>query len=40
LTKPSAGWLGILQITGFTENPTGVKFRYILVQKSGSQTPQ
>jgi hypothetical protein len=40
LTKTSAGWLGILQITGFAENPPSVKFRSILMQKSGSQTPQ
>jgi hypothetical protein len=40
LTKTSADRLGILQITGFTENPPAVKFRYILVQKSESQTPQ
>jgi hypothetical protein len=40
LTETSAGWLGILQITGFTDNPPGMKFRYILVQKSESQTPQ
>jgi serine/threonine protein kinase len=30
--KTGAGRLGILQITGFTENPRGVKIRYKLVQ--------
>ena len=32
------GGTGILQITGFTENPRGVKLRYKLVQKSSAQT--
>ena len=35
----SAGQLGLLQITGFTENPRGMKIRYKLVQKSISQLP-
>jgi len=32
--KTGAGSLGILQITGLTENPSGVKIRYKLVQNS------
>jgi hypothetical protein len=32
------GGLGLLQITGFTENPRGVKLRYKLVQDPASQT--
>ena len=31
------GQTGVLQITGFTENPRGVKIRYKLVQNSASQ---
>ena len=38
LFKTREGSLGILQITGFTENPRGVKIRYKLVQPTGSQT--
>jgi serine/threonine protein kinase/LysM repeat protein len=36
LFKTREGGLGILQITGFTENPRGVKIRYKLVQNDGS----
>jgi hypothetical protein len=32
--KTREGGMGILQITGFTENPPGVKIRYKLVQQS------
>jgi hypothetical protein len=31
------GLKGILQITGFTENPRGVKIRYKLVQNGGGK---
>ncbi len=37
------GKIGLLQITGFTENPHGVKIRYKLVQRmpdTGTQDPQ
>ena len=30
--KTGSGGMGILQITGFTENPRGVKIRYKLVE--------
>ena len=33
--QTSTGGLGLLQVTGFTENPLGLKIRYKLVQKSG-----
>jgi hypothetical protein len=33
--KTREGGMGILQITGFTENPRGVKLRYKLVQAGG-----
>ena len=33
------GGMGIFQITGFTENPRGVKIRYKLVQDSASTKP-
>ena len=33
--QTSNGTMGLLQITGFTENPRGVKIRYKLVQTSG-----
>jgi hypothetical protein len=36
LFKSREGGVGILQITGFTENPRGVKIRYKLVQSSKS----
>jgi hypothetical protein len=36
--KTREGGMGILQITGFTENPRGVKIRYKLVQPRGSVT--
>jgi hypothetical protein len=32
LIRTRAGRYGLLQITGFTENPRGVKLRYKLVQ--------
>ena len=32
LFKTSEGGMGLLQITGFTDNPPGVKLRYKLVQ--------
>ncbi len=38
LFKTSEGGIGILQITGFTENPRGVQLRYKLV-KSASNDP-
>jgi tRNA A-37 threonylcarbamoyl transferase component Bud32 len=34
--QTSAGGVGVLQITGFTENPRGVKIRYKLVQDAKS----
>jgi serine/threonine protein kinase len=34
--QTSAGGVGVLQITGFTENPRGVKIRYKLVQNAKS----
>jgi serine/threonine protein kinase len=34
LFKSRAGTMGLLQITGFTENPRGVKLRYKLVQSA------
>jgi hypothetical protein len=34
LIKTREGGMGILQITGFTENPRGVKIRYKLVQET------
>ncbi len=34
LFKSAAGKIGVLQITGFTENPRGVKIRYKLVENS------
>ena len=34
--KTRKGSVGILQITGFTENPRGVKIRYKLVQSGGA----
>jgi serine/threonine protein kinase/LysM repeat protein len=34
------GQSGVLQITGFTENPRGVKIRYKLVQYSEAQKPK
>jgi serine/threonine protein kinase len=37
LFKTREGSLGILQITGLTENPRGVKIRYKLVQNSSAQ---
>ena len=36
--KTRAGRMGILQITGFTDNPRGVKIRYRLVQVQNSPT--
>ncbi len=39
LFKTREGSLGILQITGFTENPRGVKIRYKLVQNGNANTP-
>jgi hypothetical protein len=38
LFKSAAGKIGILQITGFTENPRGVKIRYKLVQNPNEKT--
>ncbi len=38
LFKTREGGMGILQITGFTENPRGVKLRYKLVQKNPEST--
>jgi serine/threonine protein kinase len=35
--KTRKGALGLLQITGFTDNPRGVKLRYKLVRKPGSE---
>lgn len=35
--KTREGGRGLLQITGFTENPRGVKIRYKLVQASKSK---
>jgi hypothetical protein len=37
LFKTREGGTGILQITGFTENPRGVKLRYKLVQNGGGK---
>jgi hypothetical protein len=37
LFKTREGGTGILQITGFTENPRGVKIRCKLVQQTGQQ---
>jgi hypothetical protein len=34
--KTRQGGMGLLQITGFTENPRGVKIRYKLVQQSNA----
>ena len=34
--KTSAGQFGLLQITGFTDNPRGVQFRYKLVQNGSA----
>ena len=39
LFKTREGSSGILQITGFTDNPRGVKLRYKLVQTQASTTP-
>jgi serine/threonine protein kinase len=39
LFKTREGSLGILQITGFIENPRGVKIRYKLVQDGNANTP-
>ena len=36
LFKTGSGKIGLLQITGFTENPRGVKIRYKLVQNAPS----
>lgn len=36
--KTSQGAMGVLQITGFTENPRGVKLRYKLVQSGQAGT--
>ncbi len=36
--RTGAGGMGILQITGFTENPRGVKLRYKLVQSGPAKT--
>ena len=36
--KTREGGMGIMQITGFTENPRGVKIRYKLVQSAGGNT--
>ena len=36
--KTREGGTGLLQITGFTENPRGVKIRYKLVQNGGATT--
>jgi hypothetical protein len=33
------GQNGVLQITGFTANPAGVKIRYKMVQSSNQQKP-
>jgi hypothetical protein len=38
--KTGASNLGVLQITGFTENPRGVKLRYKLVQNEVEKSPQ
>lgn len=38
--KTREGTIGILQITGFTENPRGVKIRYKLVQTPDSSKPR
>ena len=35
--KTSEGWFGLLQVTGFTDNPRGVKIRYKLAQQGGSR---
>jgi hypothetical protein len=37
--KTRAGGIGLLQVTGFTDNPSGVKIRYKLVQNGNEQTP-
>jgi hypothetical protein len=37
--KTRSGGMGILQITGFAENPHGVKLRYKLVQKAHTAAP-
>jgi hypothetical protein len=37
--QSDSGAIGILQITGFTENPRGVKVRYKLVQIPAITTP-
>ena len=37
--KTGAGGMGLLQITGFTEDPRGVKLRYKLVQTETNQNP-
>jgi tRNA A-37 threonylcarbamoyl transferase component Bud32 len=37
--KTREGSVGILQITGFTENPRGVKLRYKLVQNGAASLP-
>ena len=34
--KTRTGHVGLLQITGFTEHPRGVKLRYKLVQNGGT----
>ncbi len=39
LFKTGSGKIGLLQITGFTENPRGVRIRYKLVQNSGVNNP-
>lgn len=39
LFRTHSGSLGILQITGFTENPRGVKIRYRLVQNPTAKIP-
>ncbi len=36
--KTKTGGVGLLQITGFTENPRGVKIRYKLVNSAGKST--
>jgi hypothetical protein len=38
LFKSTTGTIGLLQITGFTDNPRGVKIRYKLVQNLPSET--
>ncbi|HEX5399398.1 MAG TPA: hypothetical protein VFY06_10160, partial [Verrucomicrobiae bacterium] len=39
LFRTRAGKMGVLQITGFTENPPGVKIRYKLVQNVAANAP-